>query len=259
MEEARENKTEVKKEDIKRDKPIEDILKPDEKKRDIDKPKKKHGWRNFFIILGVIILVIIIVIAYLGIYSIPLLSSALGANKPKDLGVKISEEAIITGLTKTPWETLDELPEPTSMPLLEVKLKYTGSVPTTNDFTSEEFSSFVNNRVQNVEAIDDVQVRFYEGGAEMSMKLSKYIDAPIYINSGITTTSDKTLFFDVKKIQVGKISVPQKYVKEFEELVTEFISDRMAKVGGFSIDKLEFKDNFVDFVGTWPEKVERAN
>lgn len=52
---------------------------------------------------------------------------------------------------------------------------------------------------------------------------------------------------------------PDQDQKNIEEAATEFINERMAEVTGFSIEKLEFKDNFVNFVGTYPETIELAN
>jgi len=238
----------------------EDILKPDQDNKSIEKPKKKsHKLRWTLIILFIIfVLLPVFLIGYTGLFSIPILSDIFGSKNPIDLGVKISEEALNSGMEKTPW-TLDELPNPSSTSPLDSEPIFSGSVAVTNDITSEEFSSFVDNRFQSVDELESIQVKFNEGGAELSLKLKEYMDVPIYIKSDITTLPDKTLAFDVKSIKIGRLPIPGKYLDEFEEAATDFINDRIIKVSGFSIEKLEFKDNFVDFVGTYPEKVERGN
>ncbi|MFC1662722.1 hypothetical protein ACFL04_00970 [Patescibacteria group bacterium] len=229
--------------------------KPDKPEEEKPKKKSKKKWIWISIILFIFVILPLLAIGYTGLFNIPGLTHLFGSHKPIDLGVEISDEAITSGLAKTPWK-LSELPTPPSTSPLEVDRVYTGSVPVTNDVTSEEFSSFVNDRFQNSGVFESIQVRFYDGGAEASFKLNEFISSPIYIKSDITTTKDKTLSFDVKQIKIGRLPIPQNFVQQFEEAATELVSDRMSLVEGFSIERLIFKDNFVDFKGTYPETIE---
>lgn len=239
-------------------KPEEDILKPEEGNKDINKPKKKTHkllW-TLIIILVIFVVLPLFFIGYTGLFQIPGLTTIFGSDKPIDLGVEISDAAIDSGMAKTPWKTIDDIPEPPSTSPLDVNRVYTGSVEVTNDITSEEFSSFVNQRFEKVDALDNVQIKFYEGGAEASFQLNEeMLDFPIYIKSDISKGEGDTLVFNLKKIKVGRMPIPSSYLDDIEEAATDFVNDRMAKIVGFSIENIEFKDNFVDFKGTYPETV----
>ncbi len=239
-------------------KPNEDILKPDANNKDIDKPKKKSHKLLWTLIIFLIILVILplFFLGYTGLFHIPVLTSIFGSDKPINLGVEISDAAIESGMAKTPWISIEDLPEPPATSPLDVNRVYTGSVPVSNDITSEEFSSFVNQRFEKVDTLESIQIKFYEGGAEASFQLNRdMLDMPIYIKSGITKGEGNTLNFDIQKIKVGKMPIPSTYLVDIEKAATDFVNDRMAKIVGFSIEKIEFKDNFVDFKGTYPETI----
>ena len=230
--------------------------------------KKSHKLRWTIIILLIIfVLIPLIVVGYTGIITIPGISHIFGSHKPIDLGVEVSDEAVASGMKKTPWASIDNLPEPQDTPPIFIEREYTGSVPVTNNVTSEEFTSVLDNRLQNVPLVESVQVKFYEGGAEASFQLGsivdedgneylEFLDAPIYIKSDIVQNGNKSLSFDIQKIKLGRLPVPKKYLDQVEEVATEFINERMLEVEGFSMDRIEFKDNFVDFKGTYPETVD---
>lgn len=239
-------------------KPKNDIFNPEEGSKEIEKPKKKsHKLRWFLIILFLVFIILpLFILGYTGLFNIPGLTSIFGSDKPIDLGVEISDAAVASGLAKTPWGSLDNLPEPPSTSPLDVNRVYTGSVPVTNDITSEEFSSFVNQRFENVDALDSVQIKFYEGGAEASFQLNEeMLDMPIYIKSDITKGEGNTLNFDIQKIKVGRLPIPSNYLDDIEVAARDFVNDRINKIVGFSIESIKFKNNFVDFIGTYPETV----
>ncbi|MFH0952479.1 MAG: hypothetical protein V1838_04870 [Patescibacteria group bacterium] len=218
-----------------------------------EKKKKRRKWP--WILLAVIIILPLLFIGWTGLYNVPVLSNIFGSNKPIDLGVVVSEEALNSGLAKTNF-TLKKLPEPPAN-LLDIEREYTGEVEIDHEITSNELTSFVANRRQNVAdpIMGDVQLKFIDGGMELSGMLNKYINAPVYIKGNIAKASSNSVSIDLTNAKVGRFPVPGNYLQQFEDWAVGFINERLGQVDGFSIDKLEFKDGALDFVGTYPKTV----
>lgn len=234
----------------------ENILKPEEKKPVIEKPKKRHRLRTFLIVLAIIIIGLVIAIAATGLYEIPLLSSTLGANKPNDLGVKVSEEALNSMVEKIGIDIGNDISQFT----VAGNKTYTGEMPLELTATSSELTSFlqqVNTRGDS-NIFTDIHIKSIEGGLEISAMASQYIKAPVYAKVEIEKVTEKSINLELDKIKIGVFSVPDKYLKQIEDAAEELINERMAEVPGFSIETLEYHDSGATFKGTVPEKVESA-
>lgn len=229
----------------------EDVLKPDTDKKGIEKPKKRHFWRNFLIVILIIVLGLVVAVAATGLYDIPVLSSALGANKPKDLGIKVSDEAIVSLDEKLPVDYGGDLFQFT----LRGERNFEGEVAVDFEATSEEFTSLINKVPQNNRLITDVQVNFVEGGIEMSGMLKQYVKAPVYLKLDVTKTGEKSVAINIQKAKVGVFSIPEKYIQKANESIQNLVNDRMQEVPGFSMETLEYHGGRAVFKGTYPEKV----
>ncbi len=97
---------------------------------------KRRTW--YWWVLGVVV-VLILAVAWTGVYNIPVASAIMGANKPKDLGVKVSEEAYSTIQQKVPLEISGEKVNYSSNPANI----FSGSVPVDTQNTSEEVTSWL--------------------------------------------------------------------------------------------------------------------
>lgn len=229
----------------------EEVLKPDKDKKEIEKPKKRHFWRTFLVVILIIILGLVIAVAATGLYDIPVLSSAFGANKPKDLGIEVSDEAIKSLDEKLPVDYGGDITAFT----LRGERKFEGEVAVDFEATSEEFTSLINKIPQENRMVTDVQVNFVEGGIEMSGMLKQYVKAPVYLKLDVTKTGDKSVAINIQKAKVGVFSVPDKYIQKASEAIQDLVNDRMQEVPGFSMETLEYHDGYSVFKGTYPEKV----
>ncbi|MFA6197634.1 MAG: hypothetical protein WC734_00560 [Patescibacteria group bacterium] len=213
------------------------------------KPHPKHkGW----VWAVIIIFVLLLVIGATGLVSIPVISSIFNMNKPKDLGIKASPEALASIQAKVPVEIIGNSNEL----CLACKQTYDGQIAVTAKRTSEEMTSFLQLFPrQEGDILKNTQVRFIEGGMEISTKLNKYISAPIYVKVMVNRTGTKTVDLRITNGKVGLFNVPSKYLSQANEFFTKLTNDHLAEVTGFSMDKLEYHAGYSDFSGTYPKTV----
>lgn len=216
--------------------------------------KRRHGLRAFIIILAVFI-VLAVGVSATGLVNVPLVSSVIGSNQPRDLGVKASPEALASIQKDMPVKILGG---PSGL-CLGCAQTYEGEIAITARRTSEEMTSFLQlfPRESN-DILKNTQVRYIEGGLEISTRLKKYVSAPVYVKVMVTRTSAKSVALDIVDGKVGLFKVPEQYRKKAEEFFTKLINEHLADVQGFSMDKLEFHSGYSDFAGTYPAVVKPA-
>ncbi|MFA5134975.1 MAG: hypothetical protein WC505_04295 [Patescibacteria group bacterium] len=229
----------------------EDILKPEEGKHAIEKPKQRHRLRTTLIVLAIIIAGVAIAAAATGVYAVPGVSALLGTDSPRDLGVQASSEGLASTLEKTPW-TLEG--DPADYTIFNRK-EFIGSVNIDHQLTSEELTSFLNEYLQNDPYVSNVQVKMVEGGIEASGMVKKYVNAPVYVRAGITKVSEKSIDLTLEKAEIGRLPVSEKYLQMAEDYLEDLVNSRMAQNPGFSIKTLEYHDGYDVFEGTVPETV----
>lgn len=217
--------------------------------------KRMRPWVKRLIWTIGIFLVLVIGIGSTGLVNIPIISSILGVSQPKDLGVKASPEALASIQKKMPVEI-------TGGPLglcLACKQTYEGKITIAARRTSEEMTSFLQLFPrESGDILKNTQVRFIEGGLEISTKLNKYVNAPVYVKVMVNRTGAKTVSLNIIDGKVGALSVPDKYKEQAEEFFTKLVNTHLAEIEGFSMDKLEYHDGYSDFSGTYPKIVKPA-
>jgi len=228
-----------------------DILKPTETDRKIEEPKKRHGLRNCLIILIIIILLIILGVALTGLYEIPGLSAITGMNKPKDLGVKTSPEALASLKEKIPMTISGEQTDYST----GAENIFTGEIPVDTQMTAEEITSWLHRHQRPDPILSDLQVKQFEGGLEISAMANQYIKAPVYAEVNVNLVNKTTVDLDIQKGKVGIFSVPEKYLDQVEEALEDKINSLISRVPGFSIETYELHDGYTEFKGTFPENV----
>lgn len=222
----------------------------------IDQPKKKHHrLRTTLIVLAVIIVVLGVGIAETGLINIPGLSGILGMNKPKDLGIKASPEALTSLEKKMPVKVEGSASEL----CLACNQTYSGVVSVTANRTSEEMTSFLKLWPrQEDDILKNTQVKFIEGGLELSTKLNKYIQAPVYVKVLVERSSNKTVRLNIVSGKIGVFNVPEKYLRQANDFFQDLVNNRLADVTGFSMDRLEYHAGYSTFSGTYPAVVKPA-
>ena len=229
----------------------EELLKPEEKKRDIEKPKKRHRLRNFFIVLAIIIVVLMIAVAATGVYTIPGISSIFGFNEPKNLGVEISDEALGTLKDKIPLRITGEVTDYSSG---SVDI-FSGEMAVDTTITANEVSSWLQRYQRPDPLLSDLTVRQFEGGMEISAMVNQYVKAPVYAKVNVNLIDNNTVSIDIQEGKLGMFSVPEKYLDEVSDLLEKQVNSLIVGIPGFSIEEYELHDGYSKFKGTFPETV----
>ncbi|PIY95497.1 MAG: hypothetical protein COY66_06555 [Candidatus Kerfeldbacteria bacterium CG_4_10_14_0_8_um_filter_42_10] len=214
--------------------------------------KKKRRWIKWLIILAIIIGLPVAVIGATGVYNIPVVSQIFGTNKPIDLGIKASPEALASALAGNPVTIKGDPAEYSGVR----NKKYSGKVDVDVTYTSEEVTSFLQHFLQNAPHIRDLQVKYIEGGLELSTFVKTYIKAPVYAKVYVTRTSNKSVDINLEKVKVGRIPVPERYYSQIEEIAEKAVNNQMNEIEAFTIDTLEFHDGYAVRKGTLPKTVE---
>ena len=172
----------------------------------------------------------------------------MGANKPKDLGVKVSDAAMTSLQSKIDTKVTGAAIDYNS-PADQI---FSGSVPVDTQNTSEEITTWLAKRAGSDTPVSDVQVRMIEGGVELSGLLHKYVNAPAYVKVMITRTGEKSVSLQITEAKIGKFTVPQKYLTQAQDWFTKQANNRMASIPGFSMTELEYHAGHDIFKGTMP-------
>lgn len=216
---------------------------------------KRHRGRNAIIVLLIVIVALLIGIATTGVYTIPGLSRLLGADKPQDLGVQASQEALDTFFAGLPTRIETEA----SRRCLTCNRIYEGSVPIEARPTDQEITSFLKLQPrQQGDLLKHTQVKYIEGGMEISTKVSRYIKAPVYAKVLVSKGGPKSVSLTLVEGKVGRMAVPEKYLQQAEDYFEDLANDHLAGIEGFSIETLEYHPGTSYFKGTLPAVVKSA-
>ena len=214
-------------------------------------------------IVGVVVMVLVIgVVLVLGSTGlVPIVSDLMGTSKPRELGVSFSETNYSSGLAKVPGAKVLN-PE-----YLCIGCDYTstGSVPTKNTFTAEEFTAMLNKRNDGtIGPASDIQIKFNPDG---TIETSAMVDTtgmegvpelkgPVYAKGKIDSFTSRSLELDLESAEFGRVGVPSDQIPQVEEEINNALKKVFEQNPGLSINDIEVTESGVVFDGTLPESVE---
>lgn len=214
--------------------------------------RRRRPW--LWIILAVVVIIPLGIIGWTGLWNIPVVSAMFGTNKPIDLGVESSTAALATAQRDNPMTLVGD----TSTWYGMGEKKYTGSVPFDDHHSSAEVTSFINLAIGGHRYAKDMQVKFHNGGMEVSAFVIPYIKAPVYADVAVARTSDKTVSITLTKAKLGRLTIPESYYDNISREATAWVNARLAEADGLSIETLTYADNDAYFKGTLPQTVEQV-
>jgi hypothetical protein len=94
---------------------------------------------------------------------------------------------------------------------------------------------------------------------EISAFAKRYLNAPIYVKVMVDRTGTNSVNLDIQKAGVGKMSVPGKYMKQFNDYAQKILNEHLVAIPGFSIEQLEYKAGSRIFKGTYPASISTAS
>ncbi|MDD5039566.1 MAG: hypothetical protein PHY34_00260 [Patescibacteria group bacterium] len=211
-----------------------------------------HGFRNLVLTLIVLAALVATGLAATGLYDIPFLSEKFGTNKPQDLEVATSDEALASLGQKIPMTISGPQFD---YAYVSPKKIYTGTVAVDAETTSAEISSWLQRFQGENPPVTKMQVKMIEGGLEISGIVDRYVKAPGYIKVLVAQKSPKSIDLTITDARLGRIPLPAWIQRKIENSFEEKINGRLGEIPNFSIETLEYHDGFSKFKGTLPANV----
>lgn len=218
-----------------------------------EKVRKKRGKLYFWLMIIIVFLVIIpvIFIGVSGIFRVPVISTIFNTANTRDLGVKVSDQALASLQNKVPTRLIGLV----SDFCLLCQRKFEGEVQLNTSLTSEEVTSFLDKYFSNDEIVSGLQVKMVEGGLEISSFLKKPVKVPVYVKVEVTSSGSKSVNLKIEQAKIGLLPVPEGFREKAQKWFQDTINKRMGQINGFSLEKLEYHEGYGDFVGTFPQTV----
>lgn len=231
--------------------------------------------------IGILVIIFLIVIligisAYLG--YIPGISTILGADKSKDLGIKYTQQDFNSGRKKSGvvYETLPADTPPQN------SLVFKGNKQINTTFSNEEMTALINNRRGKYMAITHCQVKFNaDGTGEIAgiierNKIASFLTVmtfpqtavnyaektlrmlppsiPFYVKGKAAMMNNRFTSFTVDSLEVSRLPIPMNLVHKYQSDVASIFENFITtKVTGFYAKRAGFEKGILYFEGTLPE------
>jgi hypothetical protein len=216
-------------------------------------PKKKNKklWIWLTVVIFILVLIPVLVLGYTGIYNIPIVTNIFGSNKPIDLGVHPTEGDLKSAEADNPMTITTA---PGTFYWTNEKI-YSGTVAIDDVNSSEEVTAFIEKYHGDGRHVKDIQIKYRDGGMEISGFVSPYIKAPVYVDVDVSRTSNTSVSLNLIKAKVGRLTIPSSYYDEITTEAERLLNREIKSVPGFILEELEYRDGEAYLKGTLPETV----
>ena len=226
----------------------------------------KKGW---WIFIGIIVL-IVLVLGFFGF--VPGLSNILGANKPKDLGVKYSEADLAAGRAMT-GVTLE------AMPATDKSLAFSGSKSISGTYTNEIITAMINGAKYKYYPITNAQVKISDDGTietsgnfniskavvwsntlggdkGLGEKAQSYIGTvssnPSFYLKGKMTVVNNQITLNIDSAKISRFNAPKSIIDQYQGQLADFVGQRIANIPGMNINSAMFAGSKMVLDGSYP-------
>lgn len=243
-------------------------------------PKTKHKkWPWVVGIFAIIILIPVCVLGYFGF--VPGVSNVMGANKSKDLGVRYTAQdfAVYQNITGATFLNFANAPANPNKP--GKKIVFANPKPVDVILTDTQITAAINSTGWSWMPITNTQVKFIEGGLEVSGNLQlthikefvgfvggvgysnadidtgvawagKFINnAPVYIKANASIEND-VVNLQITNATIGRFNVP---VDQSQKVLQTGTTNVVNNTPNLQVTSATFSDGAVHFVGTIPTTV----
>ncbi|MBP2030300.1 hypothetical protein J2755_001234 [Methanohalophilus levihalophilus] len=211
------------------------------------------GIQAIAVIGAVIIIGLLTVVAASGMIHVPVLTSLLGTDEARDLGVEIDYALFDEMLEDQGIVLNDEISDFT----LTSEILYSDAAPMDLSLTSSQLSSYLQ-ATNNEGPLKDIQVKL---GTDNQAEMAAYVDladlgydfkGPVYASGTFEKASDSSINIEIDDAKVGLLPLPGGTAEQAEEELENLINDHLAKMPGLQIDELEVVDGNLNFEGDFP-------
>ncbi|MCK5332692.1 hypothetical protein KAJ41_02410 [Candidatus Parcubacteria bacterium] len=198
---------------------------------------------------------ILMLVAASGMIKVPLLASLLGTDSPKNLIGDVDPNLYKEVLVKGNITLTDEI----NKYCLTCNVTYENFSPLDITLSSSELSSLLQASNNDFGPLKEIQIKLSDNDqVEMSAyaNLEKYgynFSGPIYASGSIFKSGSARINVEIKRIEFGILSVPEKYIKKGEDALNLLLSQQLSKMTDLKIDSLEISNNSLYFQGIYPK------
>jgi hypothetical protein len=211
------------------------------------------------IVIGVLIVLFLVLttVAASGLVNIPILTSVLGTDEAKDLGVEV-DPAIFNQMIEDNGITLKS---PVSEYQFTSNIQYSDPAPMDITLSSSQLSSYLQS-TNNEGPVKQIQVKL---GDDNEAEMSAYVDlkeygydfkGPVYASGRFEKDSDSTVRMEIYEAKVGMLPIPDDSAAKGEQAFEDLINSNLAKMPGLNIETLEIQDGQLHFDGDFPKTME---
>lgn len=231
-------------------------------------------------IFGLIIFALIIgffALAYFGFA--PGVSKIFGSDKPKDLGIKFTQDDLKQANAKV-GIIFSDLSQ-TALPLDSIK--FTGKNTINNSFTSAEITALANNTNWKYNFIPDSQIKFNQDGTVEasghiyidklygylqsykidSKDLKPYLDKIILLSSSpayyvklAPSITNNQVTLNLQQSAIGRASFLTKIIQDNNPAIAQFIQNSIiAATPNAYVKSLKIENSVMHFEGTFPSNI----
>ena len=218
----------------------------------------------FRLVFTLFFIFILIFLGFLG-YSgfIPGVSTFFGSDKPRNLGVKYTQQDLINAQSKLRQKLLDAPIDANQ------KINLEAGPPIDTILTSEEFSA----HIERVHPVSELQIKLVGSNFEASGKIektrieqflktwkltinnaqvldlvNKYLPAnPVFYIAGTGSAENNNIKLTFTKAELGRLPLPTKQLEELAELYMKVLINQIT---GFKVEKAFIENNQLYYKGT---------
>jgi hypothetical protein len=211
------------------------------------------GW----IVTISIIIVIVLTLGYFGLF--PGVSTLLGANRPKDLGVKYTATDLKAGRDLAKIELKDQVGDKT--------LVFEGSKSISGDYSSAVMTAMINSAKYKYYPLTNTQILVHDDGSietSGNINISKvgqwsldlgaseglvskaksyigYISPnPSFYLKGKMSIVNNQISLNISEAKVSRYTAPESIINQYQGQLADFVQQRMASVSGMNIRFAKF-------------------
>ena len=212
-----------------------------------------RGLVRLIVVLAVLAALLTAGVAYAGVVQVPILSAALGMDKPLDIGALKADP---TGYAAFQKKHGLKHTSPDANYTLSSLHEFSGSY-SLDELIPEAIIMATRTISNDSASIRDVSVHFHDGSATAALFLDANpwgypVSGPVKVDFKLAVTGPKGVRVTLDAVAFGRVGIPADILTKAEDAANGYLATRLAGIDGLNIQKLELREGGVYFKGTLP-------
>jgi len=190
-----------------------------------------------------------------GMIKVPVLTSLLDADSPRNIIGDVDPNLYKDVLVKSEITMNAEISEY----CLTCDIAYTNFSPLDITLSNAELSSLLQATNNDLGPLKDIQIKLNDND---KMEMSAFLDlqkfgydfsGPVYASGGIFKSGSSKISIEIDKVELGILSIPEKYIKQGEDGLNLLLNQQLSKMTDLKIDSLDISNDSLHFQGIYPK------